>query len=115
MKQEEISRRYKIPKEIIKEYDQWELCNQRDSQLNDNHYDEDDLITLRTIMTLQEIGFCKLEAKKYIKLLLEMKDTRSERLCLLEKHRIETLDTIHLKEKQLVKIDYLRFEILKKN
>ena len=48
-------------------------------------------------------------------LLLQGKATEKERLKMLGDKRYSTLDEIHFKEKQLDRLDYLRFEIQKGN
>ena len=53
--------------------------------------------------------------KKYMQLLLKGKSTEKERLKMLGEKRNGTLDEIHFKEKQLDRLDYLRFEIQKGN
>ena len=46
-----------------------------------------------------------------MRLLLQGKSTEKERLKMLGDKRDGTLDEIHFKEKQLSRLDYLRFEI----
>ena len=48
-----------------------------------------------------------------MKLYLAGRDTRAERLVLLNKRRLASLDEIHFKEMQLARLDYLRYEIQK--
>ena len=50
-----------------------------------------------------------------MRLLLKGKFTEKERLKMLSEKRSGTLDEIHFKEKQLDRLDYLRFEIQKGN
>lgn len=50
-----------------------------------------------------------------MRLLLNGKFTEEERLKMLNGKRSETLDEIHFKEKQLDRLDYLRFEIQSKS
>lgn len=75
------------------------------------HYDETDLEGLSTIMTLHDVGFTNDEVKKYMGLLLKGKSTEEEWLKMLSEKRNGTLDEIHFKEKQLDRLDYLRFEV----
>lgn len=113
MKQEEVSVRYQVPKEILEEYEHWGLCGSVKIVMGAWKYDDQDLERLSTIMALHDIGFCNREIENYMRLLLEKNGTERERLRLLEKHRGETLDEIHFKERQLERIDYLRFKIRK--
>ena len=68
-------------------------------------YDETDFERLSLIMMLYGLDFTVEEIKKYMKLSLE----KNERECLklLNKKR----KGVHLKEKQLSRIDYLRYEM----
>lgn len=111
MKQGEVGARYQIPKKILKEYEQWKLCDSVKVVMGDWQYDNQDLELLSTIMALHDIGFCSSEIEGFMRLLLENKNTKKECISLLEKHRAETLANIHFKEKQLERIDYLRFKI----
>ena len=109
----EASKRYKIPIKILQEYESWGLCGEVKKVMGLWHYDESDIERLSTIMTLHDIGFTNVEVKKYMQLLLKGKSTEKERLKMLGKKRNGTLDEIHFKEKQLDRLDYLRFEIQK--
>lgn len=109
----EASERYKIPIKILREYESWGLCGEVKKVMGSWHYDERDIERLSTIMTLHDIGFTNVEVKKYMQLLLKGKSTEKERLKMLGKKRNGTLDEIHFKEKQLDRLDYLRFEIQK--
>ena len=111
----EASKQYNIPIEILKEYESWGLCGEVKKVMGSWHYDESDIERLSTIMTLHDIGFTNDEVKKYMRLLLKRKSTEKERLKMLGEKRNGTLDEIHFKEKQLDRLDYLRFEIQKSN
>ena len=111
----EASERYKIPIKILQEYESWGLCGEVKKVMGSWHYDESDIERLSTIMTLHDIGFTNDEVKKYMQLLLKGKSTEKERLKMLGEKRSGTLDEIHFKEKQLDRLDYLRFEIQKGN
>ena len=109
----EASERYKIPIKILREYESWGLCSEVKKVMGAWHYDESDIERLSTIMTLHDIGFTNDEVKKYMQLLLNGKSTEKDRLKMLREKRNGTLDEIHFKEKQLDRLDYLRFEIQK--
>ena len=72
-------------------------------------YDETDFERLSVIMMFFGLFFTVEEIKKYMKLSLEKNER--EWLKLLNKKRKGILDEVHLKEKQLSKIDYLRYEM----
>lgn len=64
-------------------------------------------------MTLHDIGFTNDEVEKYMKLCSSGESTEGERLEMLTKKRNGTLEEIHFKQKQLDRLDYLRFEMQK--
>ena len=107
----EASERYQIPIKILKEYESWGLCGEVKKVMGSWHYDESDIEKLSTIMTLHDIGFTNEEVEKYMRLLLDEKSTEEERMNMLNEKRKGTLDEIHFKERQLDRLDYLRFEI----
>lgn len=82
-----------------------------DSGGNAMRYDNQDLEHLSMIMTLHDMGFTSLEVETYMKLLLAGDSTKWERMKMLNEKRSQALDEIHLKERQLERMDYLRNEI----
>lgn len=108
---DEASKRYQIPIEILKEYESWGLCGAVKKVMGAWQYDDSDLERLSMIMTLHDIGFQTEEIETYMRLLLEQQDTDKERLRMLEKKRSEALDEIHFRERQLDRLDYLRYKI----
>ncbi len=85
------------------------LCQEVKKVMGSWQYDETDFERLSLIMMLHDLDFTVEEIKKYMKLSLE----KNERECLklLNKKRKGILDEVHLKEKQLSRIDYLRYEM----
>ena len=67
------------------------------------------VMMLSLIMMLYGLDFTVEEIKKYMKLSLGKNER--EWLKLLNKKRKGILDEVHLKEKQLSRIDYLRYEM----
>lgn len=113
MKIFEASERYQIPIELLREYESWGLCGAVKKVMGDWQYDDQDLERLSMIMTLHDIGFTNEEVETYMKLLIAGEYTGNERLRMLNKKRNSALDEIHFREKQLERMDYLRFEIQK--
>ena len=111
MTAEEVNRRYQIPLKILDEYRSWGLCRAVQMAMDDWQYDEQDLERLSTIMSLHDMGFEKDEIEAYMRLLLKGESTGAERLQMLNRQRSATLNEIHLKEKQIERMDYLRTEI----
>ena len=108
---EEASKQYGIPIEILQEYERWGLCNEVKKVMGSWQYDDGDLERLSLIMTLHDIGFKPAEVEHYMNLVLEGKQKDAERLKMLDKIREKALDEIHFREKQLSRLDYLRYEI----
>lgn len=109
----EVSKRYKIPIQVLKEYESWGLCGEAKKVMGTWQYNDSDIERLSTIMTLHDIGFSNEEVEQYMNLLLAGDSTKQERLQMLNKKRNGTLDEIHFKEKQLDRLDYLRYEMQK--
>lgn len=107
----EASEKYNIPVEVLKEYESWGLCGEVKRVMGTWQYDDKDLERLSMIMTLHDIGFGNGEVESYMRLLLDGKSTENERLRMLNELRSNALDEIHLKEKQLERMDYLRHKI----
>ena len=112
---QEASEKYNIPIKILQDYESWGLCGEVKKVMGLWRYDDSDIEWLSTIMTLHDIVFTNEEIEKYMRLLLKGKSTEQERMEMLNAKRDSTLDEIHFKEKQLDRLDYLRFEIQKGN
>lgn len=110
---DEASERYEIPIEILREYEGWGLCGAVKKVMGAWQYDEEDLKRLSLIMTLHDVGFESEEVEEYMRLVLEGEKSREERLRLLNQRRGAALDEIHLKEKKLERLDYLRYMMQK--
>lgn len=108
---EEVSKRYNVPIKILKEYESWGLCSAVKKVIGAWQYDDRDLERLGMIMTLHDFGFSRNEVETYMRLELEGADTKPQRLAMLKKQRNTTLDEIHLKEKQIAHMVYLRYEM----
>ena len=109
----EASERYNIPMNILREYESWGLCGAVKKVMGAWQYDDTDLERLSLIMTLHDIGFATDEIENYMKLLVEGKDSDAARLQMLNQKRNNMLDEIHFREKQLDRLNYLRYEIQK--
>lgn len=109
----EASARYNIPMKILKEYENWGLCGAVKRVMGVWQYDDTDIERLSLIMTLHDVGFESAQIETYMKLLLEQKGTEAQRLRMLDQKREDTLDEIHFREKQLERLDYLRYHIRK--
>ena len=108
---QEASERYNIPITILEEYASWGLCGEVKKIMGSWQYDDSDMERLGTIMTLHDIGFSNKEVETYMRLLVAGESTEAERMQMLESKRTGTLNEIHFKERQLDRLDYLRFEM----
>ncbi len=108
---DEASERYNIPIRILREYESWGLCGEVKKVMGSWQYDDGDIERLSTIMTLHDIGFTNEEIEQYMRLLVEGQSTEAQRMHMLEIKRNGTLDEIHFKQRQLDRLDYLRFEM----
>ena len=106
----EASERYCIPIKILEEYESMELCGTVKRVMGAWQYDDQDIERLSMIMTLHDIGFSKEDIDEYMQLMLSGKNDE-ECIAMLNKRRKLTLDKIHVMEKQIDNIDYLRHEI----
>lgn len=111
MNKKEVSQKYKIPVSLLNEYESWGLCDVVKFVMGEWQYDNQDLERLSTVMALHDIGFSKNEIERYMRLLLEKNDSKTERMNLLTAKRNSKLNKIHLEERQLERIDYLRHKI----
>lgn len=103
-----MSRRYQIPVKILREYSSWGLCDAVKAAMEDWHYDDHDLERLSMIMALHDIGFDSQLVEKYMQLMIKGSETQNLRITMLNALRNRTLEEIHLKERQLERMDYLR-------
>ena len=88
---EEASEKYCIPIKILKEYESMELCKTVKRVMGEWHYDDED-----------------------IKLILSGENDE-ECLKILSQKRKKALDKIHILEKQISNLDYLKNEIKNNN
>ncbi|MCI7349517.1 MAG: MerR family transcriptional regulator [Ruminococcus sp.] len=102
MTREEVLRRYKIPAQILDEYEP-----------QGQEYNDSDIERISTIVTLNDIGFKKEDIKAYMLLEQIGVSTLRERLEILEVKRSAILDEMHKNEKQLECLDYLRYKMKK--
>lgn len=110
---DEASEKYNIPIKILKEYESWGLCHEVKKIMGSWQYDEIDIERLSIIMTLYDIGFTNEEIEKYMLLLIEGEQSEEERMAMLNQKRENILGEVHFKERQISRLDYLKYEINK--
>lgn len=106
----EISDKYNIPPEIIKEYEQHFLCGKYENTAGPHEYSDEDIENLSIIITLLDLGFSADETQKYIKARLGGKNDNSL-LCMLCEKRNSLLCQIHSMEDKLQRLDYLKYKL----
>ncbi|OUQ13532.1 MerR family transcriptional regulator [Lachnoclostridium sp. An14] len=111
MTMQEASERYCIPVEVLREYERWGLCGVVKTVMGVWQYDDEDIERLSMIMTLHDIGFDNEQVERYMRLMLEERNSEEKRMRMLELLRDSTLDEIHVKQKQLDRMDYLRYKL----
>lgn len=111
MTMEEVSKAYGIPMSVLLEYERWGLCGEAEKRMGARHYDETDLERLSLILTLYDVGFSSGEIERYMRLAASDGDSMQERMAMLRKKRDGTLDELHFKQRQLDRLDYLRYRL----
>lgn len=111
MNKSEVSKKYQIPVSVLDQYESWGLCHVVKYVMGQWQYDKQDLKRLSTIMALHDIGFSNDEVEQYMRLLLETTDPQEKISQFLTEKRNKKLSEIHLQEKQLERIDFLRHRI----
>lgn len=112
---QEVSKRYSIPLPILLEYESWGLCDTAKTVMGAWQYGDEDMKRLSMIMTLHDIGFEHEEIANYMRLLLQGDSTQAEQMRILKQQRDKTLDEIHVQERRLDRLDYLRHQIRKQS
>lgn len=108
----EVSERYNIPMEILKEYETWARKRAAQKTVGAWQYDDADLERLSLVLSLHEIGFDSREVELYLKL-LGQEGTEAQRIRMLSQKRSRLLEQIHTQEKLLRQLDYLRYHVHK--
>ena len=78
----EVSERYNIPMEILKEYETWARKRAAQKTVGAWQYDDADLERLSLVLSLHEIGFDSREVELYLKL-LGQEGTEAQRIRML--------------------------------
>ena len=110
---EQVSEQYRIPREVLTEYEKMGLGNRSGEESCIKRYDDQDLKNLSLLMTLLQIDYSMDEARDY--LILEKENTKNakeKQLKMLNQMREKKLNTIHEEEHQLEQLDYLRYHII---
>ena len=113
MTRQEVNAQYQLPMELLQAYENWNLLGCTSESSGEWQYNNRDLQQLSLITTLQSIGFSCGEIEHYMRLLLKQHGSEKPRLKMLEQKRSVILDEIHVRERHVEQIDYLRHQIKK--
>ncbi|WP_301859421.1 MerR family transcriptional regulator [uncultured Megasphaera sp.] len=111
MTAEEAGERYQIPAELLSDYEQWRPAWDGEQRYGNRPYDDGDIARLSMMLTLRDVGFDRDGVRQYMELFLAARNTAPERLQLLRALREQVVDDIHVRQKQLDRLDYLRYQI----
>ena len=106
---DEIIRYYNISDEAVQEYKNCGFCRIK----VENKCNDSDLEKLKLILLLQDSGFDVKEIEDYIKIQTIDEKGDIKKMKLLNEKRNQILEKIHIYEKQLGNLDYIRHEIRK--
>jgi len=95
--------------EVLSAYEHWNLDG-REEEAEGRQYSDKDIQKLSMMMTLSETGLTENRIECYMRL-AEKEGTESRRMELLNKQREQILTQIHVLERQIEKLDYLRYQI----
>lgn len=102
---EHLQQKYQISSQILDDYDRWQRQSGETAV-----YTSTDVRQLKLMMVLKENGFTAAEIRDYIQLAASGREQSAQRLALLKKKRQEKLVEIHQCERQIISLDYLRFQ-----
>ena len=83
----EVSERYNIPMEILKEYETWARKRAAQKTVGAWQYDDADLERLSLVLSLHEMGFDSREVELYLKL-LGQEGTEAQRIRMLSQKKV---------------------------
>lgn len=103
MKKEQLMKQCTISKKQINRYLEVGLLEE----------ETEDCCTQRLglIMSLEKLGFCMEDIKRYLSLSESKEDNKTQLICLLSKYRKQTLETIHNDQKNLDQLDFMIYEL----
>lgn len=107
MKKRKAAEAFNVPDCLMESYEKCRCCQ----CTGQSEYSQEDIEHLSLMMSLQEIGFSEEEILTYIN--LSENGGSREQVTMLDRKRKELLKDIHLREKQLDCLDYLRHQLKK--
>ncbi|MEG0276339.1 MAG: MerR family transcriptional regulator [Coprobacillus sp.] len=111
MKIKEVSQKYNITETALRYYEKVGLFDDVKRINNIREYEDKDIERLSMIMSLKKVGLHIQAILRFLKLMKDNRDTRNERILILNKQRQELMDQIHQYQKNLDSLDFLIYEL----
>lgn len=108
MTRQEACSEYGIPESILDKCEGWGLCSAAENGSGPAGTDPE---MLNLVLMLFDIGFEDSQVEAYMRLAQEGGKTLARRMVMLNQKRREALEEIHSREKQLDRLDHLRYEL----
>lgn len=110
MNRQEVILNYGVPEETMCEYDK--MYSPKGDDTVDMDYAETDIKRISRMIELRNMGVSLDTAIQYLQM-EKGEHTQQKKLQLLNHTREELLEEIHIREEQLIKLDYTRFQLQK--
>ena len=107
MNRQEVILNYGVPEETMCQYDA--MCHKTGDTAD---YTEGDIQCISRMIELRDMGVSSETAVQYMQM-EKGEHTQQKKLQLLNRTREELLEGIHSREEQLIKLDYVRFQLQK--
>lgn len=114
MNRDDVQARYQLPSQLLADYESWRK-KQADGQSISSSYTADNIVDLRLMLNLQQLGFSANEIENFLSLTHRQPVPSAKLIAMLIQHRQGRLAMIHRYERQIAGIDYLRFQFIENN
>lgn len=111
MNQKEFCNQYSAPMEFVTQVIEAGILDDFKTEIEDDSYGEEAVRRLEACISLYSLGLDVMTIKKYIFLELSNKDTRKERIHILQKYRSDNLKNAHKTKKVMDCIDCVLREL----
>lgn len=114
MNRDDVQAEYQLSRQLLADYESWRR-KKTDGQSLPLIYEADDIAELRLMRNLQQIGLSANEIEDFLSLNQRQPVPAARLIAMLTQHRQDRLAMIHQYERQIVGIDYLRFQLTESN
>lgn len=115
MNLKEFCNQYDVPIKLVMQFVTAGILDDLKTEIKDDTYGEEAVRRLEASICMQSLGFDVMTIKKYIFLELSDKNTRRERVSILQTHRRNNLEKVHKLKKMIDCIDYVLHEMRTNN